>query len=167
MIERSIYLVRGQKVMLDRDLAALYQVETKALNRAVKRNAARFPADFMYQLTIGETENLRCQFGTSSWGGRRYRAYAFTEYGAVMLAGVLNSDRAIMMSILVVRSFVRLREVMATHKELAEKIRDIERNQLAHGRHIEALHEAIRSLMLPEPKPARRIGFAAPTARAR
>jgi hypothetical protein len=159
MIERRIYMVRGQKVMMDRDLASLYQVETKALNRAVKRNAARFPADFMLQLTREESENLRCQFGTSSWGGRRYLPYAFTEHGAVMLASVLSSDRAVEMSVLVVRTFIRLREVMATHKELARKLEDLERNQREHGHHIAAIYEMLKQLTDPPVKTRRRIGF--------
>lgn len=159
MIERRIYVVRGQKVMIDSDLASLYQVETKALNRAVKRNAARFPADFMLRLTREESENLRCQFGTSSWGGRRYLPYAFTEHGAVMLASVLNSDRAVRMSVLVVRSFIRMREVLAANEKLARKLEDLERVQKDHGRQIVAIYEMLRQLTEPPVQPKRRIGF--------
>ncbi len=159
MIERRIYLVRSQKVMVDRDLAGLYQVETKALNRAVKRNRTRFPDDFMFQLTAEETQDLRCQIGTSSWGGRRYRPYVFTEHGAVMLASVLNSKRAVDMSILVVRAFIMLREVMVIHKELARKVEILERNQKGHGRHIAAIYDMLRQLIAPPAKPARKIGF--------
>src|ERR1022692_1897886 len=120
-IESQIYLVRGQKVMLDADLAALYEVETKALNRAVKRNSARFPVDFIFQLSADEFANLRCQSGTSSlrsqidtsrWGGRRYPPYAFTEHGAIMAASVLNSPRAVEASVQVVRAFVQLRQML-------------------------------------------------------
>jgi hypothetical protein len=167
MIERRIYVIRGQKVMLDRDLAGLYQVETKALNRAVKRNVTRFPEDFMFQLTAAEAEDLRCQIGTSSWGGRRYRPHAFTEHGAVMLASVLNSRRAVEMSIVVVRAFIMLREVMATHRELARKIEELERNQKEHGRHIAAIYDMVKKLVAPPSRPARRIGYPAPSAQAR
>lgn len=124
IIDRRIYFIRNQKVMLDSDLAELYQVETKALNRAVKRNPDRFPEDFMFQITKEESKNLRFQFGTSSseYGGRRYLPYAFTEHGVAMLSAVLNSERAVRMSILIVRAFVKLREVLAGNKELARKV---------------------------------------------
>src|SRR5262249_13242869 len=106
-ITRRIYLIRGHKVMLDRDLAALYQVTTKALNQAVKRNASRFPADFMFQLTKEEAEILRSQTVTSRWGGRRYLPFAFTQEGVAMLSSVLKSERAVQMNILIMRAFVR------------------------------------------------------------
>ncbi|MGO4879884.1 MAG: ORF6N domain-containing protein [Bryobacteraceae bacterium] len=131
LIGRKIYAIRGQKVMLDADLAELYEVETKALNRAVKRNVARFPIDFMYQLTVKEAANLRYHFGTSSLrhGGRRYAPYAFTEHGVAMLSSVLNSERAVQMNILIVRAFVKLRDVLATNKELALQIERLAHNQ--------------------------------------
>jgi len=121
--------------MLDSDLAELYRVETKALNRAVKRNSARFPADFMFQLTDDEAESLRCQNGTSNEnrGGRRYLPYAFTEHGVAMLSSVLNSERAVQMNILIVRAFVKLREVLATHRELARKMERLEHTQKDHS----------------------------------
>jgi hypothetical protein len=167
LIERRIHLARGQKVMIDRDLAGLYQVETKILNRAVKRNGARFPDDFMFQLTAEETEDLRCQIGTSSWGGRRYLPYVFTEHGAVMLASVLNSKRAVDMSILVVRAFIMLREVMVTHKELARKVENLERDQKEHGQSIAAIYGIVKKLIAPPVKRGRRIGFPTPSGQQR
>ena len=166
LIQRRIYLARGQKVMIDRDLAELYRVETKILNRAVKRNGTRFPDDFMFQLTAEETEDLRCQIGTSSWGGRRYLPYVFTEYGAVMLASVLNSKRAVDMSILVVRAFIMLREVMGTHKELARKVDNLERNQTEHGQSIAAIYGMVKKLIAP-PAKRRPMGFPIASGRAR
>ena len=167
LIERRIYFARGQKVMIDRDLAGLYQVETKLLNRAVKRNGTRFPDDFMFQLTAGEMEDLRCQIGTSSWGGRRYLPYVFTEHGAVMLASVLNSKRAVDMSILVVRAFIMLREVMVTHRELARKVENLERNQKEHGQSIASIYGVVKKLIAPRAKPRRPIGFPIASGQAR
>lgn len=115
-IAQSILMLRGHRVLMDRDLAAIYGAATKRLNEAVKRNAKRFPEDFMFQLTDEESEHLRSHFATSSWGGRRYRPYAFTEHGAIQATNVLNSPRAIEMSIFVVRAFVKLRELMASNK---------------------------------------------------
>ena len=128
MIEKRIYLIRGQKVLLDSDLADLYGVSTKRLNEQVKRNKQRFPKDFMFHLTSEENENLKSQFATSSpeHGGRRTTPYAFTEHGAVMLAAVLNSSIAIEASIRVVRAFVKLRSILTVHKELAKKIDSLE-----------------------------------------
>src|SRR5438105_4824660 len=126
IIERKIYLIRGHKVMLDSDLAELYQVETKALNRAVKRNQDRFPDDFVFQLTVEEAETLRFHFGTSNpasmRGGRRYLPYAFTEHGVAMLSSVLRSKRAVQMNLLIVRAFIKLRDMLANHKDLARAI---------------------------------------------
>ncbi len=167
LIERRIYFARGQKIMIDQDLAGLYQVETKTLNRAVKRNRTRFPDDFMFQLTAEETEDLRCQIGTSSWGGRRYLPYVFTEHGAVMLASVLNSKRAVDMSILVVRAFIMLREVMVTHKELARKVENLERNQIEHGQSIAAIYGMVEKLVAPRIKRGFRIGFPTPSGQQR
>ena len=122
-IERSILLIRGHKVMLDTDLAALYGVETGQLVRAVKRNISRFPHDFMFQLSKDEFENLRCHFGTSSqWGGRRYPPYAFTEQGVAMLSSVLKSRRAVQVNIEIMRTFVRLRRILASNANLARKL---------------------------------------------
>jgi len=135
-IERRIYLIRGQKVMIDSDLADLYQVETFNLNKAVKRNSTRFPEDFMFQLTNEEADALRFQVGMSKIagrGGRRYLPYAFTELGVAMLSSVLNSGRAIQMSILIMRAFVRMRELLATNKALAAKIEKLEAGHRDHA----------------------------------
>jgi phage regulator Rha-like protein len=157
-IERAILSIRGEKVMLDDDLAELYGVETGALNRAVKRNADRFPRDFMFQLTAEEAANLRCQIGISSsqYGGRRYLPFAFTEHGALMLANVLNSDRAAQTSVQVVRAFVQLRQMLASNAELARKLDAMEKK---YDRQFKVVFDAIRQLMSP-PEPKRReIGF--------
>ena len=158
-IERSIFLVRGQRVMLDTDLAKLYGVTTKRLNEQVKRNRDRFPSDFMFQLTRQEVTNLRSQFATSSWGGIRYLPLAFTEQGVAMLSGGLHSKRAIQVNIEIMRAFIRLRQVLASHKELAQKLGQLERKVASHDVHIQSLFEAIRQLMTPSPAPRRRIGF--------
>jgi hypothetical protein len=157
-IERAILLIRGEKVMLDSDLAELYGVETKVLNRAVQRNQGCFPSDFMFQLTAEEAESLRCQFGTSNVGrgGRRYLPYAFTEHGALMLANVLNSERAAQTSVMVVRAFVRLRQMLSSNAELARKLEVLEKK---YDRQFKIVFDAIRRLMSP-PEPKRReIGF--------
>lgn len=128
-IEKIIFTIRGEKVILDADLAATYGVETKALNRAVKRNAERFPADFVFQLTADEVENLRCQIGTSSfgYGGRRYRPFVFTEQGAIMAANVLRSPQAMKMSVFVVRAFVKLRQELGQNRQFAAKLAELEK----------------------------------------
>src|SRR3990170_5939353 len=155
-IERSILLLRGQKVMLDSDLAELYGVETRRLVEQVKRNIKRFPPDFMFQLTNQELINLRSQFATSSWGGRRYPPYAFTEQGVAMLSSVLNSEKAIEVNILIMRAFVKLREMLATHKDLAKKMEEMEKK---YDTQFKIVFDAIRQLMAPpEPKP-KKIGF--------
>ena len=156
-IEKAILLIRRQKVMLDVDLAALYGVETKMLVRAVKRNINRFPTDFMFQLSKEEFDNLRSHFGTSSyWGGRRYPPYAFTEQGVAMLSSVLRSQRAIQVNIEIMRTFIRLRQMLASHVELARKLDALEKKYDAQFKQV---FEAIRQLMTP-PEPKRRpIGF--------
>jgi hypothetical protein len=160
-IESRIFLIRGHKVMLDSDLAELYGVTTKRLNEQVKRNRERFPADFMFQLTSGEATSLTSQIATSKQGrgGRRYRPYAFTEHGAIMAASVLNSLRAIGVSVYVVRAFVKLREMLRTHKELARKLAELEKRITGHDEEIIVLFEAIRQLMGPSEKTSKRIGF--------
>ena len=160
-IESQIHLIRGQKVMLASDLAAVYGVETRTLNQAVKRNAERFPADFMFQLSAEESDNLKSQSVTSSWGGaRRALPYAFTEHGAIMLASVLNSKRATEMSVYAVRAFVRLREVIAGNRELAAKIAALESKVGNQDRDIQTIFSAIRQLMAPPTPAGRRIkGF--------
>ena len=143
--------------MLDEDLAEIYGVTTKRLNEQVRRNKGRFPEDFMFRLTKEEFANLRSQFATSRWGGRRYPPNAFTEHGAVMLASVLNSPIAIEASIQVVRAFVRLREMLASHKDLARKLAALERK---YDQQFQVVFDAIRKLMKPPPdKPKPRIGF--------
>jgi phage regulator Rha-like protein len=168
LIEHRIYVMRGQKVMLDSDLAELYQVATGNLNLAVRRNASRFPEDFMFQLTQEEFENLRLQFATSSsgYGGRRYLPYAFTEHGVAMLSSVLNSERAVQMNILIVRAFVKLRELLATHKELARQIGQIEAAQKQQARTQQQQASILVSVVediqkLKNPPVTRAIGFVA------
>jgi hypothetical protein len=148
-IESRIFVTRGQKVMLDADLAGLYGVETRRLNEQMSRNSERFPEDFMFQLTDQEFANLKSQFATSSWGGRRKLPYVFTEHGAIMAASVLNSARTIEISVHVVRAFVHLRELVSGHKELSQKLNQLERKVGAHDRAIAELINAIRQLMSP------------------
>lgn len=162
-IERAILLIRGQKVMLDSDLAELYGVETRALIQAVKRNSERFPEDFVFQLTSEEVGILRSQSVMSSMGhgGRRSSPYAFTEQGVAMLSSVLRSRRAIEVNIAIMRAFVRLREILATNKDLAAKLDELERKLGEHDEHFQVVFEAIRQLMAPPPtSKSRRIGFA-------
>jgi hypothetical protein len=159
-IEKSILLIRGQKVMLDRDLADLYGVETRILVQAVKRNAERFPSDFMFKLKQEEFDSLRSQFVISKGrGGRRYLPYAFTEQGIAMLSSVLRSKRAVQVNIAIMRVFVRLREMLATHKELARKLAELEQHLESHDQQIQAIFEAIRQLMTPPDTRKKRIGF--------
>jgi hypothetical protein len=155
-IEHCIFDLRGKRVMLDVDLARLYGVETKRLNEQVKRNAERFPETFMFQLTSKEYENLKSQFATSSWGGRRKLPYAFTEHGAVMLASVLNSPIAIKASIAVVEAFVHLRQILHSNAELSKRLDALESK---YDRQFKAVFDAIRSLMTPPEQRRRRIGF--------
>ena len=159
-IQKRIFLLRGQKVMLSVDLAELYDVEVRALVQAVKRNRERFPDDFMFQLNKAEFANLKSQIVTSSWGGlRRAAPYAFTEQGVAMLSSVLKSKRAVQVNITIMRTFVQLRELAATHKELATKLTELERKVAGHDGHIRSLFEAIRQLMNHPASPGRRIGF--------
>ena len=158
-IEKKIYIIRGHKVMLDKDLAKLYGVSTGRLNEQVKRNKKRFPEDFMFQLLSEEMIFLRSQFATSKRGGRRYMPYVFTEQGVAMLSTVLNSERAIQVNIAIMRVFVKLREIISTHKELAHKLAQLERKIEKHDIEIESIFEAIRQLMIPPEKPSRKIGF--------
>jgi hypothetical protein len=161
VLAERILVIRGQRVLLDADLAQLYEVETRVFNQAVKRNPGRFPADFMFQLSADEFENLISQSVTSRWGGRRKLPFAFTEHGAIMAASVLNSDRAVEMSVYVVRAFVQLRAVLLDHKVLAEKLTALELRVSHHDNSLAEVIEAIRALMA-QPKPANRpIGFTA------
>ncbi len=159
-IGSRIRFIRGQKVIMDSDLAMLYGVPTKVLNQAVKRNIERFPEDFIFQLSEIEEESLRSQIVTSNGrGGRRYMPYAFTEHGAVMLANILRSKRAIDMSVYVVRAFIRLREMISRNRELAKKMDELERTVATHDKAICSLFDAIRKLMIPPEPKRRRIGF--------
>jgi len=158
-VENAIHLVRGQRVMLDSDLAGIYAVTTKRLNEQVRRNKKRFPGDFAFQLTIEEFADLRSQIATSKKGGRRYRPWAFTEHGAIMLASILNSEVAVEASIRVVRAFVRLREMISANAELAAKFAQLERRLDSHDEAIAQLFAAIRQLLAPAPEKKREIGF--------
>jgi hypothetical protein len=164
--EPKILAIRGQRVILDEELARLYGVPTSAFNQAVKRNENRFPADFMFQLTAEEATLLKSQSVTSSWGGRRKPPYAFTEHGAVQAANVLRSNRAIIMSVHIVRAFIRMREALAGHRELARRLQGLERTLLALDLKTDARFEevflAIRSLMQSSTHPKRPIGFVWP-----
>lgn len=169
-ITHAIFILRGQRVLLDAELAALYGVTTKRFNEQVRRNRGRFPADFMSQLTAEEYEALRSHFATSKpsparRGGRRYLPYAFTEHGAIMAATILNSPRAVEMSVYVVRAFVKLRELLASNRDLARRLAALERSlvtlDLKTQQQFKDVYEAIRALMTPPPLKRRGIGFTA------
>jgi hypothetical protein len=166
-VESRILVLRQQKVILDTDLAELYGVPVKRLNEQVKRNQERFPGDFMFRVSTAERESLRSRFATSKTGrgGRRSAPYAFTEHGAIMAATVLNSPRAVEMSVFVVRAFVRLREMLATNQQLATKIDELEQRLDTHDASIQELIEAIRELMSPAQPSGRKIGFDLPPAK--
>ena len=163
-VDSIIHLLRDQRVIFDADLAELYGVSVKHLNQQIKRNSRRFPPDFLFQLSKREYENLRSQIVTSSssHGGRRYLPLAFTEHGAVMAANVLNSARAIKMSIFVVRAFVRMREMLAANQQLLSKLSELEQRLESHDAEIQDLFDAIRQLTAPLPAKHNRIGFALP-----
>jgi hypothetical protein len=164
-IQRVAHLIcvfRKQRVMLDSDLADLYGVSTGHLNRAVKRNAGRFPLDFMFQLSVAEADFLKCQFGISKpgrGGRRRSRPFVFTEQGIAMLSSVLNSERAVRVNIAIMRAFVKLRQMLEASRELSQKFSELERRIGKHDEEIAAILEAIRQLMTPPEKPRREIGF--------
>ena len=156
-IEQSILLIRGQRVMLDRDLAALYGVETKNLNKAVQRNPERFPPDFMVQLTADEAEALRFQFGTLKRGQHfKYLPFAFTQEGVAMLSSVLRSLRAVQVNLAIMRVFVRFRETLGLHRDLAQKLAELERKVEGHDHGIRTLFDAIRQLMTPSAQPRKK-----------
>lgn len=162
IIEKKIYLTRGHKVMLDSDLAELYGVTTKRLNEQVRRNIERFPSDFMFQLSSDEAEFLRSQIATLKRGRglhRKYLPYAFTEQGVAMLSSVLNSTRAVQVNIAIIRTFVKLREVLSVNKELAHKLSQLERKVENHDGDIKLIFDAIRQLMAPPPSKEKKIGF--------
>ncbi|MCX6719537.1 MAG: ORF6N domain-containing protein, partial [Candidatus Staskawiczbacteria bacterium] len=152
IIVRKIYIVRNRKVMLDKDLAELYGVGTKVFNQAVKRNIKRFPEDFMFQLTKSEFENLKSQIVTSSWGGTRKLPFVFTEQGVAMLASILNSQRAINVNIQIVRTFVKIRELLATNEALNRKIMELEKKYGSHDDKIKKIFITLKLLSLDEPK---------------
>ena len=160
-IEARIHVIRGERVMLDADLAALYGVETKSLNLAVRRNRGRFPADFMFRLSAAESEILRSRIATSSsgYGGRRYLPYVFTEQGVAMLSSVLKSDRAVAVNILVMRTFVQLRRTLSETTELGHRVDGLERRIDVHGAVLNDVLRALRALERPTPKKRREIGF--------
>jgi phage regulator Rha-like protein len=166
-VESRILILRHHRVILDSDLAELYGVRVGQLNQQVKRNRERFPADFMFQLTAKEDQILRSQTVISSQkhGGRRYSPYAFTEHGAIMAATVLNSKRAIEMSVFVVRAFVRMREMLLKNRQLAAKINELDRRLETHDTAIQDLIDAIKELMAPEEASKRKIGFQLPPAK--
>jgi hypothetical protein len=167
-VESRILILRHQRVILDSDLAELYGVPVRQLNQQVKRNRERFPVDFMFQLTAKEDDSLRSQIVISKKGrgGRRYPPYAFTEHGAIMAATVLNSKRAIEMSVFVVRAFVRMREMLAKNRKLAAKINELDRRLETHDTAIQEIMDAIKELMVPEGPSKRKIGFQLPPGKA-
>lgn len=160
-ILNKIHVIRGQKVMIDEDLAEMYKVETKRLNEQVKRNIKRFPKDFMFILTNKEFDNLKSQFATSSWGGRRKLPYAFTEQGVAMLSSILNSDTAIEVNIKIIRVFTRIREYALTHKEILVKLLKLEKEVSGNRKDIENIFIVMKELLEREHKPKTRnkIGF--------
>ena len=159
IIGAKIYEMRGQKVMLDTDLAELYQVETKVLNQAVKRNINRFPDDFMFQLNAGEFTNLKSQIVTSSWGGRRTLPYVFTEHGILMLSSVLRSDRAVAVNIHIMRVFMKMREMISSHQDLIIKMEELEKRVSDQDGKIIQVLKYLKQFVTEKQKPREQIGF--------
>ncbi|MEJ7646705.1 MAG: ORF6N domain-containing protein [Chryseolinea sp.] len=159
VVMKKIHLIRGQKVMLDMDLAELYAVQTKQLKRAVRRNRVRFPEDFMFELKKPELEILRSQTGTSSWGGVRYLPMAFTEQGVAMLSSILNSEPAVLVNIHIIRVFTRMREMLLTHKDILLKLEQLEKKGMEHEDDIKRIFEYLKELLNPITEPMRKIGF--------
>jgi phage regulator Rha-like protein len=157
----KIYLIRGRKVMIDRDMANLYGIETKALKQAVKRNIERFPEDFMFEMSILEFENWRSQFVTSNSDimGLRYKPYCFTEQGVTMLSCILNSKRAIEVNIKIIRVFTKMKEMLLTHKDVLLKLEQMEKQVVQNSKEIQAIFKALKQLLNPPQKPRQRIGF--------
>jgi|SRR5882724_4976405 len=161
----KIYMIRGQKVMIDRDLAELYGVETKQLKRQVRRNIDRFPDDFLFELSAEEFQEWRSQFGTSNEGdkmGLRYAPYVFTEQGVAMLSSVLNSERAIKVNIQIIRIFTRMRELLLTHKDILLKLEQLERKVTGHDEDIQLIFKYLKQLLNPPQEPRPRIGYRRP-----
>lgn len=161
-IVEKIYMIRGQKVMLDRDLAEMYGVEVKRLNQAVKRNISRFPDDFMFQLSQDEFKNLKSQFVTSSWGGIRKLPYAFSEQGVAMLSSVLNSETAIQVNIQIIRLFTKMKQLILDNRDLWMKIEKIEQHLLKNDEEIKTIFAYLKKLLIQENKPRSPIGFKVP-----
>jgi len=159
IIISKIYYIRGQKVMIDKDLAELYNVTTGRLNEQVKRNIDRFPEDFSFQLSEQEFENLKSQFAISSWGGRRTPPFAFTEHGVLMLSGVLNSEIAIKTNIQIIRIFTKMREMLLTHKDILLKLEVMEKTLTSHDKNIETIFHYLKQLLSPPNLPRKKIGF--------
>ncbi len=159
VIRNKIFIVRGEKVMLDQDLADLYQVQTKVLNQSVKRNIKRFPIDFMFQLSAEEWQNLKSQIVTSSWGGRRTEPYAFTEQGVAMLSSVLNSDTAIDVNIQIIRVFTKIRRVLVDHKDILLKLEKIEKKATEHDDDIQVIFKYLKELLKKPNPPRNAIGY--------
>ena len=155
----KIYMIRDEKVMLDRDLAELYGVTTGNLNKAVKRNIKRFPEDFMFQLTVKEFKNLIFQFGTSSWGGTRKPPLAFTEQGVAMLSGVLSSDRAVQVNIQIMRVFTKMRKMLLTHKDLLLKMEQLEKQVTNQNEKVKLVFEYLKQFIKEQNTPRKKIGF--------
>lgn len=159
LVISKIYLIRKQKVMLDEDLAELYQVPTGRLNEQVKRNTDRFPEDFMFQLTEEECKNLKSQFATSSWGGRRKPPSAFTEHGVLMLSSVLNSGRAVAVNIQIMRIYTKMRELLLTHKDILLTLKQLESQVLQNSEDIQMIFTALKELLNTPQPPRQMIGF--------
>ncbi|MDZ7831353.1 MAG: ORF6N domain-containing protein [Desulfobacterales bacterium] len=155
-IASKIYLIRGVRVMLDRDLAELYGVETKVLKQAVRRNIDRFPSDFMFEMSKEEFTNLRSQIVTSSWGGARYKPFAFTEQGVAMLSSVLNSDRAIKVNIEIMRTFTKIRHMISASEELKQEVKELRKQT---DERFQVVFEVLDQLLNPESEPKKKIGF--------
>jgi phage regulator Rha-like protein len=160
-ITQLIFVIRGQKVMIDKDLADIYQVPTKYLNQIVRRNIERFPADFMFQMSQEEAESLRWQFATSNKrrGGRRYFPLVFTEHGVAMLSSVLKSKKAVTMNISIIRAFIKLREMLATNKDLAQRMDELERSQKDQGNRLESVYSIVKQLIETPIKSVEKMGF--------
>ncbi len=158
-ITSKIYLIRERQVILDSDLALLYEVETRVLNQAVKRNLERFPEEFMFQLTNEEFENLKSQIVTSSWGGVRKLPYVFTEHGILMISSVLNSKKAIQVNIQIMKTFIKLREMLIAHKDIALRLEEIEKKLEQHDTAFYEVFYQIKQILIQEEKPKRKIGF--------
>ena len=159
VIMSKVYYIRGNKVMLDEELAALYEVSTKRLNEQVKRNMKRFPDDFMFQLTMQEFNDLKSQFATSSWGGRRTAPYAFTEHGVLMLSSILTSERAVSVNIRIMRIYTKMRKMIFTHKDILIQLEKIEKKVMGHDEDIQLIFNYFRQLLKIQKEPRPRIGF--------